>query len=131
MSEVRDDRRYTKSHEWARPDADGTVTVGISDYAQEALGDLVYVEPPAAGSTLEAKAQAGIVESVKAASDIHAPLSGTVTEVNANLEEKPESLNLSPYDEGWIFRMQPSLPQETAMASLMDAQQYEAFCQGS
>ncbi len=128
MSKSQKDLRYAENHEWARLEADGTIAVGISDHAQDELGDLVYVEPPAEGTRLEAKAQAGVVESVKAASDIYAPVSGIVTEVNKALEDRPELLNQSPYDEGWIFRVQPDVPGEEALAELMDAEQYRTFC---
>jgi len=108
MSEVRSELKYLSSHEWARIEEDGTVTVGISDHAQSSLGDVVYVESPEVGSEVVAGDQAGVVESVKAASDIYSPVSGKVLAVNEALEEEPETVNRSPYDEGWFFKVQPS-----------------------
>lgn len=108
MSEIRNELKYLPSHEWARVESDGTVTVGISDHAQEALGDVVYVETPEVGTELSAGDEAGVVESVKAASDIFSPVSGEVIAVNEALEEAPETVNASPYDDGWFFRVKPS-----------------------
>jgi glycine cleavage system H protein len=107
--------RYARSHEWARIEDDGTVTVGISDHAQEALGDVVFVELPDEGAELAAGDEAGVVESVKAASDIYAPIAGTVVAVNSELEDTPETVNSDPYQDGWFFRLQPrTLPRSRA-----------------
>lgn len=108
MSEVRSELKYLASHEWARLEEDGTVTVGISDNAQSSLGDVVYVEAPEVGSEVSAGDQAGVVESVKAASDIYSPVSGEVIAVNELLEDEPETVNRSPYDDGWFFKVRPS-----------------------
>ena len=103
MSEIPGDLKFMKSHEWARMEGDGKVTVGISDHAQGLLGDLVYVELPQVGDRVEAGAACAVVESVKAASDVYAPLSGTVVEVNAVLADKPETINEDAYGDGWLF----------------------------
>lgn len=124
MSEIRSELKYLASHEWARLEEDGTVTIGISDHAQDALGDVVYVETPEVGSTLAAGDEAGVVESVKAASDIYAPVSGEVIAVNEVLEDAPETVNSSPYDEGWFFRVKPSDVSE--LDNLLDADAYSA-----
>ncbi|GAB1265508.1 glycine cleavage system protein GcvH [Aurantivibrio infirmus] len=108
MSEFRGDLKYLASHEWARVESDGTVTVGISDHAQDSLGDVVYVELPELGSEVTAGEEAGVVESVKAASDIFSPVSGEVIEINELLEETPETVNASPYDDGWFYKVKPS-----------------------
>lgn len=105
MSEIPGDLKFLKSHEWARIEDDGTVTVGISDHAQGLLGDLVFVELPNVGDTLEAGAGAAVVESVKAASDVYAPVAGQVVAVNEALSDKPETINEDAYGEGWIFRI--------------------------
>lgn len=107
MSEIRKELKYLSSHEWARLEEDGTVTIGISGHAQDALGDVVYVETPEVGSKVSVGEEAGVVESVKAASDIYTLVSGTVVAVNEALKESPETVNSSPYDEGWFFRVQP------------------------
>ena len=99
--------KYTKSHEWVRAEADGTVTIGITDHAQELLGDLVFVELPEVGKTLSAEQEAAVVESVKAASDVYAPISGTVTEVNTAVSDAPESVNEDAYA-AWLFKMKPA-----------------------
>ena len=124
MSEIRNELKYLSSHEWARLEEDGTVTIGISDHAQDALGDVVYVETPEVGINLAAGDEAGVVESVKAASDIYAPVSGEVVEVNEALEDAPETVNASPYDDGWFFRVKPSDPSE--LDKLLDAEAYRA-----
>lgn len=108
MSELRSELKYLPSHEWARVEADGTVTVGITDHAQEELGDVVYVETPEVGSNVNAGEEAGVVESVKAASDIFSPISGEVVAINGALEDEPETVNGSPYDDGWFFKVKPS-----------------------
>jgi glycine cleavage system H protein len=110
MSEIPGDLKFLKSHEWARIEGDGRVTVGISDHAQGLLGDLVYVELPAVGDQLEAGTACAVVESVKAASDVYCPLSGKVVEVNAALADKPETINEDAYGEGWLFVIDASEP---------------------
>ena len=119
-----DDLLYTASHEWVRREADGTVTVGISDLAQDALGELVYAELPAVGRTLAAAESCAVVESTKAASDVYAPIAGEVIEVNAALADAPQSVNTSPYGEGWLFRMRPA--SSDMPASLMSSANYQA-----
>ncbi len=125
MSTIPADLRYASTHEWARLENDGTVSVGITDHAQEALGDIVFLELPALGSTLTATQSVGVVESVKAASDIHAPISGTIIAVNEGLTEAPEGVNTHPY-ESWFYRLQPSNPDE--LQQLLDADGYQAVC---
>lgn len=123
MNNTPDHLRYATSHEWALLNADGTVSVGITDHAQEALGDIVYLELPALNSRLERGQQAGIVESVKAASDIYAPIGGTVIEVNDTLTEAPEGINSHPYD-SWFYKLQPTDVKELDL--LLDAAGYQA-----
>ncbi len=125
MSNIPADLRYAASHEWVRLEADGTVTVGISDHAQEALGDVVYVELPTVGASLNAGQEAGVVESVKAASDIYAPISGAVIAVNEALTDSPEQVNSDPYA-SWFFKLQPSDAAE--LNKLLDAAGYSAAC---
>ena len=103
MSEIPGDLKFLKSHEWARVEGSGRVTIGISDHAQGLLGDLVYVELPQVGDRVEAGTAAAVVESVKAASDVYSPLTGIVVEVNSDLADKPETINVDAYGEGWIF----------------------------
>ena len=105
MSEIPGDLKFLKSHEWARVEDDGKVTIGISDQAQSLLGDLVYVELPGVGDDIEVGTGCAVVESVKAASDVYAPLSGTVLTVNEALSDKPETINEDPYGDGWLFTM--------------------------
>lgn len=124
MSELRPELKYLASHEWARIEDDGTVTVGITDHAQAALGDVVFVETPEVGSSVTAGEEAGVVESVKAASDIFSPISGEVIAVNDALEEAPETVNSSPYDDGWFFKVKPSDLAE--LDDAMDAAGYQA-----
>ena len=107
MSEIPGDLKFLKSHEWARVEGDGKVTIGISDHAQGLLGDLVYVELPNVGDRVEAGNACAVVESVKAASDVYAPVTGTVTAVNSALTDKPETINEDAYGEGWIFTIEP------------------------
>lgn len=125
MSNLPEDLSYAATHEWLRLESDGSVTLGITDHAQEALGDIVYLELPAAGAQLKAGQVAGVVESVKAASDYHAPISGTVTEVNEGLVDAPEGINTHPY-QSWFYRMQPSNPAE--IEALLDAAGYRKQC---
>ena len=112
MSEIPGDLKFMKSHEWARVEGDGKATVGISDHAQGLLGDLVYVELPQVGDRVEAGAACAVVESVKAASDVYAPLSGTVVEVNAALADKPETINEDAYGDGWLFVLELDEPDQ-------------------
>lgn len=123
MSDIPADLRFAESHEWARLEADGTVTVGISDHAQEALGDVVFVELTEVGKVFAAGEQSGVVESVKAASDIYAPISGEVIAINEELGGAPELLNSDPYG-AWIFKLKPSNPAE--LEKLLDAAGYKA-----
>jgi len=125
MSNIPVDLKYTKSHEWVRVNDDGSVTVGISDSAQDQLGDMVFIEVPEAGQTVTAAEACAVVESVKAASDVYAPVSGEIVEANESLADSPETVNQDAYGEGWIFRIQPSDAGE--LAALMDADAYEQF----
>ncbi len=127
MSEIPTELRYAASHEWARTEEDGTITVGISDHAQDALGDVVYVEHPEVGQQIVAAQEAGVVESVKAASDIYAPISGTVVAVNESLEDTPELVNQDPYGDGWFFRIEPD--DASDLAQLLDADAYSEVCE--
>ncbi len=123
MSNIPAELRFAESHEWVRLEADGTVTVGISDHAQEALGDVVFVELPEVGKVLTAEDQAGVVESVKAASDIYSPVSGEVIAINEDLGGSPELLNSDPYG-AWIFKLKPS--DKAELDKLLDAAAYKA-----
>ena len=127
MSETPIDAKYAETHEWARLDDDGHVVVGISDYAQEQLGDVVYVELPEVDQQVDAGAEAGAVESVKAASDIYAPVSGTVVAINLSLEDSPELVNQDPYGDGWFFAIEPESTEE--LVDLLDASEYSEFCE--
>jgi glycine cleavage system H protein len=122
MSNVPSELRYAKSHEWLRTEADGTATVGITDYAQASLGDITYVQLPKVGAVLKQGGAFGVVESVKAASDVYAPMGGTVTAVNAALDNKPETLNGDPYGTGWIMKLKVADPSEAG--TLMDGAAY-------
>ena len=124
MSEVPLELKYTKSHEWVRQEDDGSITVGITDHAKELLGDLGFVELPETGSVMAADEACCVVESVKAASDVYMPLSGEIFEVNDLLNDTPELINDSPYDDGWLFRLTPSELHE--LEELMDAEDYQA-----
>ena len=108
MSNIPAELRYLSSHEWLRVEDDGTAVVGITDHAQDAMGDLVFVETPELGSTVSASEEAGVVESVKAASDIYAPVSGEIVAINESLEDAPETVNQDPYGDGWMFRIKMS-----------------------
>ncbi|TDV47559.1 glycine cleavage system H protein [Pseudomonas helmanticensis] len=123
MSNIPAELRFAESHEWARLEADGTVTVGISDHAQEALGDVVFVELTEVGKVFAAEDQAGVVESVKAASDIYSPISGEVIAINEELGASPELLNSDPYG-AWIFKLKPS--DKAELDKLLDAAAYRA-----
>ena len=125
MSDLPTELKYASSHEWARLESDGTIVVGITDHAQAALGDIVYIELPEVGGTLDAGSEVAVVESVKAASDIYSPLSGEVIEINPALEDEPGTVNLSPYADGWFFRVKPSEASE--LEDMMDASDYQAM----
>lgn len=126
MSKNPSELYYAKTHEWVRREEDGTVTVGITEHAQDALGDVVYVETPEVGDSIAAGDQAGVVESVKAASDIYAPVSGEVIATNEALEDAPETVNSEAFNEGWFFKLQPEDMGE--LDALMSAEEYEQFC---
>ena len=126
MSQTPSELKYASSHEWARLEEDGTVTIGITDHAQEALGDVVFVELADEGASLAAGDDAGVVESVKAASDIYAPVGGEVIAVNEQLDEAPETVNADPYNDGWFFKLQPSDTAE--LENLLDAEAYQLQC---
>ena len=125
MSNTPAELKYTKSHEWVRVEADGTLTVGITDHAQDLMGDMVFVEAPETGRKLEATKECAVVESVKAASDVYAPVSGEVTQANGGLADSPETVNKDPYGEGWIFKMKPA--NKADVDKLLDAKAYEAL----
>ena len=127
MSDVPSELKYARSHEWARLEDDGTVTVGITDFAQEALGDVVYVEAPEMGVNVAAGDEISVVESVKAASDIYAPISGEVVAVNERLEDEPETVNAEPYEDGWFFRIKPTDTSE--LDALLSADDYKQRCE--
>jgi len=122
--EFPEDLKYTQEHEWVQLEED-VVTVGITDFAQDALGDVVFVELPEVGSEVEAGKSFGVVESVKAVSDVYAPVSGEVIEVNEDLPDTPELINTSPYDDGWMIKVRLSKPSQ--LDDLMDAEAYQAF----
>lgn len=122
MSEVAENLQYTKDHEWLRLEDDGSVTIGISDHAQEALGELVFVEVPQVGDSFAAGDACAVVESVKAASDIYCPIAGEVSAVNTALADEPELVNGSPYTAGWVYRLQPE--NAAALEELLDAEAY-------
>lgn len=124
MSEVPAELRYTKSHEWARQEDDGTITIGVTDHAQELLGDLVFVELPEVGDELSAEDACCVVESVKAASDVYMPISGEIVAINETLADTPEIINDSSYDDGWLFRLKPV--SEDEISELMDAETYQS-----
>ena len=124
MADVPSNLKFLESHEWARAEEDGTVTVGISDHAQELLGDIVFVELPEVWKEISQSADVAIVESVKAASDVYSPISGEVTEVNEALNDNPEIINASPYEDGWFFKIKPQDISE--MEKLLDAGAYES-----
>lgn len=124
MSDVRSDLKYTKTHEWAKLEDDGTISVGITEHAQSLLGDIVFIELPEVDLELKAGDEVGVVESVKAASDIYIPISGTVIAINEELNDKPELLNQDPQQDGWIFKVAPS--HEGELEDLLDSEQYGA-----
>lgn len=123
MSNIPSDLKYTRSHEWLRHETDGTITVGITDHAQDALGDLVFVETPESGAEVKAGEPCAVVESVKAASDVYSPIDGEVISGNDALSTQPELLNNDPYGEGWIMKVSPAAEAETS--ALLDAKAYE------
>ena len=122
MSEAPDDLKYSKSHEWLRDNGDGTITIGITDHAQEQLGDLVYVEVPEPGRELEVGEACAVVESVKAASDVYAPITATVIESNEELADTPEAINQDAYGAGWLIRVKPV--DDSELAGMLDAVDY-------
>jgi glycine cleavage system H protein len=126
MSNVPSELKIASSHEWARLEEDGTVTVGITDHAQESLGDVVFVELPEMGEMVAAGVEAGVVESVKAASDIYAPIGGEVIAINEQLEDEPETVNSDPYNDGWFYKLQPS--DTTELDALLSPDDYQAKC---
>ena len=125
MSELPGDLLYTNDHEWLRRENDGSVTIGVTDHAQTALGDLVYVELPEVGQDVQSGGDMAVVESVKAASDVYAPIDGTVVAVNEELADDPEKINADPYGEGWILRLQPS--DAVDESALMTPDDYQAL----
>lgn len=126
MSNIPDDFHYTSTHEWIKVDDNGVATVGISDHAQEALGDIVFVELPEPGTEIEARGEVAVVESVKAASDIYSPVNGEITEVNEALIDNPQLVNTAPYDDGWIYRM--TINDERDLDELLNAEAYAEHC---
>ncbi len=124
MSELPGDLKFRKSHEWARLEEDGRVRIGISDHAQSQLGDMVYVELPEVGDQVEAGDACAVVESVKAAADVYAPISGDVAEINEELSDSPELVNESPYENGWLFVISPDNPDD--LDELLDPDAYAA-----
>jgi glycine cleavage system H protein len=124
MSNIPADLKYAKSHEWVQLAADGIATVGITDYAQNSLGDITFVQLPKPGTVLKAGDSFGVVESVKAASDVYAPVAGTVVEVNGALDANPEKVNAAPYTEGWMLKLKVADP--ASVAALLDAAGYAA-----
>ena len=129
MSELPGDLKYTNEHEWLRQEEDGTVTIGITDHAQTALGDLVYVELPEIGQEVDSGGEMAVVESVKAASDVYAPISGEVVAVNEDLSDDPEKINADPYGDGWIFKIQPN--EASDIESMMDPDDYQAYAESA
>ena len=123
MSKIPDDLYYTDEHEYVSPDDDGVVVIGITDYAQHSLHEITFVELPEVGSSVEADSECGLVESMKASSDIFSPLSGEIAEVNSDLEDAPELVNEEPYGKGWMFKIKPS-NLDAEMGALMDAKAY-------
>jgi glycine cleavage system H protein len=127
MGDIPGDLKFLSSHEWVRVEPDGSVTIGISDHAQDLLGDIVFVELPEIGRSIDAETDAAIVESVKAASDVYSPISGEVTEVNPILEDQPEIINSSPYEDGWFYKMIPSDLGE--IENLLSPEDYSEVCE--
>jgi glycine cleavage system H protein len=127
MSNIPAELKYVESHEWLRKEADGTITVGITDFAQAALGDVVFIELPEVGAEVEADDDIAVVESVKAASDVYAPIAGTIVAVNEELVDAPEKANEDPYGDAWFFRMEPTDP--NVLDTLLSAEDYAAKCE--
>ena len=127
MQDLPNNYKFLASHEWAKLEDDGIVTVGISDYAQDQLGDIVFVELPELNSEFNQEDEAAVVESVKAASEIYSPVGGKVVEINTILEESPELVNSSPYDEGWFFKLKPSEASE--FDNLLSPEDYDNLCE--
>ena len=127
MSTYPDNLKYATTHEWIRLEDDGTATVGISNHAQDALGDIVFVELPEVGATIHAKDEVAVVESVKAASDVYSPISGEIIATNDTLSEAPETVNADPYDDGWFYKIKMS--DELELDELMDADAYSDHCE--
>lgn len=127
MSTYPDNLKYAATHEWVRLEEDGTATVGISNHAQDALGDIVFVELPEVGATVHAKDEVAVVESVKAASDVYSPVSGEIIAINEALVDAPETVNAVPYDGGWFYKIQIS--DELELEELMDADAYSDHCE--
>ena len=127
MGDIPGDLKFLSSHEWVRVEPDGSVTIGISDHAQDLLGDIVFVELPEIGQSIDAETDAAIVEAVKAASDVYSPISGEVTEVNPILEDQPEIINTSPYEDGWFYKMLPSDLGE--IENLLSPEDYSEVCE--
>jgi len=125
VSDFPTELKYAETHEWVRVEDDGTVVVGITDHAQDALGDIVYIELPEVGTNADAGAEIAVVESVKAASDIYSPISGEIVDINSSLDDQPETVNQSPYGDGWLFRIQISDAQD--LQDLMDADGYQSM----
>ena len=126
MSDTPEELYYAASHEWVKPGEDGIATVGISDFAQSELGDVVFVELPEAGIQVSARDEVSVVESVKTASDLYAPVSGEIVVVNELLEDSPETINSSPYDDGWIFKIR--MNNEEELKELLSAEEYKEKC---
>ncbi len=124
MSNIPSDLKYVASHEWLRLEEDGTITIGITDHAQDLLGDVVFVELPEVGAVVEADQEVAVVESVKAASDVYAPIAGEVVEINEELVDSPELANEDPYGKAWFFKVKPANPAD--YDSLMSAEEYES-----
>lgn len=127
MSDIRNELKYVASHEWIRDEGDGTVTIGITDHAQELLGDVVFVELPEVGAEFAAGDDSGVVESVKAASDVYAPLSGEIVAINEQLQDAPELVNSDPYGDGWFFQLK--LADKSELDTLLSAQDYSELCE--
>lgn len=123
MSNIPADLRYASTHEWVRPDGDGVFTIGISDHAQQLLGDMVFIELPDVGAEVGTGDDIAVAESVKAASDVYAPISGQILAVNEDLEDSPELVNSDPFGDGWLFKMKAEDPEE--VEGLLDAEGYE------
>jgi len=123
MTNILEDLKYTKTHEWVRKEADGTLTVGITDHAQALLGDMVFIEVPEAGTTFTTGDDCAVVESVKAASDVYCPVSGEITEANEALADAPEIVNKDPFGDGWLFKLRPT--DENEISDLFDAEGYK------